>query len=264
MDARLDLVSSTAHDKFLIQDYQRLADFGIRTVREGLRWHLIERERGVYDFTTVNLMMDAAQESGVEQIFDLFHFGWPDHLDILDQSFACAFEEYAAQVARLLRTRGFDRPVIAPVNEISFFSWAGGDRATRGFDRPGIAPVNEISFFSWVGGDRAYMNPFEQGRGSELKRQLVLAALKAARAVTSELPGTRLLWPEPVIHIVGDAGKAGDDEAAEAYRLSMYEAWDMLAGRLAPELGGTPQTLHMLGINFYDRNEWVQRRQLFC
>ena len=228
---RLDLVSSTAHDKFLIQDYQRLTDFGIRTVREGLRWHLIEGERGIYDFTTVELMLDAAQESGVEQIFDLFHFGWPDHLDILDQSFVCAFEEYAAQVARLLRTRGFDRPVIAPVNEISFFSWAGGDRA--------------------------YMNPFEQGRGSELKRQLVLAGLKAARAVTSELPGTRLLWPEPVIHIVGDAGKAGDDEAAEAYRLSMYEAWDMLAGRLAPELGGTPQTLHMLGINFYDRNEWV-------
>jgi hypothetical protein len=192
---------------------------------------LIERERGAYDFETVLPLLDAAQETGVEQIIDLFHFGWPDHLNIFDQVFVDAFELYAAQVARLLRTHGICNPVIAPVNEISFFSWAGGDRA--------------------------YINPFKQGRGPELKQQLVRAAVKAAQVLIAELPGTRLLWPEPVIHIVGNPEKAGDEDDAEAYRVSMYEAWDMLSGRSHPEFGGSPGVLHMLGINFYDRNEWI-------
>jgi hypothetical protein len=31
----------------------------------------------------------------------------------------------------------------------------------------------------------------------------------------------------------------------------------MLCGRLAPELGGRPEYLDIIGVNFYERNEWV-------
>ena len=31
----------------------------------------------------------------------------------------------------------------------------------------------------------------------------------------------------------------------------------MLSGRMSPELGGRPEYLDIIGINFYDRNEWV-------
>jgi hypothetical protein len=229
------LLAATKHDIFVREDYLRLLTFGIRTVREGLRWHLIEPSRGEYDFRSVLPLLDAAQDIGIQQIIDLFHFGWPDYLDIFEPEFVEGFGDFALRFARLLRARGLESPFIAPMNEISFVSWAGGDAA--------------------------YLNPFERGRGPELKTQLVRAALRAAEAFKSELPGTRLVWPEPVIHIAGDPGKPGDQEAAEAYRLAMFEAWDMLAGRKQPELGGHEEILQVIGLNFYDRNEWINHGQ---
>jgi len=47
---RLDLIRSTKHDVFPAEDYASLRDFGILTVREGLRWYLIEHIPGKLDF----------------------------------------------------------------------------------------------------------------------------------------------------------------------------------------------------------------------
>jgi hypothetical protein len=184
--------------------------------------------RGCYDFTSVLPFLDAAQEFGIQQIIDLFHFGWPDHLDIFAREFVDSFGELAFRFARLLRARG---------------------------DNPFIAPMNEISFMAWAGGEVAYLNPFQRGRGPELKRQLVRAALRAAEAFQAELPATRFVWPDPVIHVAGDPQISGDVAAAEAYRLFMFEAWDMISGRTEPELGGRAQLLQIIGVNFYDRNQ---------
>ncbi len=119
-----------------------------------------------------------------------------------------------------------------------------------------IAPVNEMSFFSWAAGDIGILNPFAHGRGEEMKMQLVRASLAAARAIRVELPDATMVAPEPVIHIAGDPSKPGDVASAEAYRLSMFEAWDMLSGRLHPELGGSVDGFDIIGINYYDRNQW--------
>ena len=228
---RLDLTASTQHDLLVRQDYRRLLDLGISTVREGLRWHLVEPERGHYDFSSIIPFLDAAEELQVEQIIDLLHFGWPDFVDVFSSEFVDAFAEVAFRFASLLKSRGLFSPFLAPTNEISFL----------------------------VLGRRRYgnMNPFRQNKGPELKRQLVSAAIAAAKAILQVLPACRLVWPEPVIHIAGDAEKPGDCEAAEAYRLSMFEAWDMLSGRLCPELGGSRELLQIIGVNFYDRNEWM-------
>ena len=42
---RLDLVSSTSHDRFLRQDYERMLQMGIRTVREGFAGILLRPSR---------------------------------------------------------------------------------------------------------------------------------------------------------------------------------------------------------------------------
>jgi glycosyltransferase involved in cell wall biosynthesis len=39
----------------------------------------------------------------------------------------------------------------------------------------------------------------------------------------------------------------------------MFEAWDMLAGRVHPELGGDESCLDIIGVNYYDRNQWFHR-----
>ena len=175
---RLDLIASTYHDRYLRQDYQRLLDIGIRTVREGIRWHLIERQRSRYDFSSVLPMIEAAQRMGIQIIWDVLHFGWPDFLDVFSSDWVDSFAELSARFASLLREK----------------------TSTEVF----IAPINEISFLSWGGGEDAHIFPFERRRGSEMKRQLVKAAIKATIEIRKELPGVRLVSPEPVIHIVGD------------------------------------------------------------
>ena len=222
---------STGHDALTREDYLRVQQYGMRTVREALRWHLIESSPGKFDFSSIIPLLDAALETKTEPIIDLFHFGWPDFIDIFTPRFIESFAALAASFAALLRARGIADPFIAPVNEISFVSWAGGDAD--------------------------YINPFCRGRGHDLKRQLVRAALAASRAFLEELPRARLVWPEPVIHIEGDPSKPGDDAEAEAYRRSMFEAWDMIRGTLHPELGGDPRFLQIIGMNYYDRNQWI-------
>jgi beta-glucosidase/6-phospho-beta-glucosidase/beta-galactosidase len=228
---RLDLVSSTRHDIFVERDFARLRELGIRTVREGIRWTVIERRPGVMDFSSVMPFLKAAREQKIEIVWDLLHFGWPDHLDIFEASWIDAFTSLSEEFACLLK-RESDAP------------WF-------------VAPVNEISFMAWAGGEAAFLNPFRHNCGAEIKAQLVSAFLGAAQALRSKLPGVKIVSPEPVIHIVGRPEVDGDDIAAERYRTSMFQSWDMLTGRLHPELGGGEKTLDVIGVNYYNNNQWV-------
>src|SRR4051812_17695231 len=132
---RLDLVASTRHDEFVVADYRRLRSLGIQTAREGLRWPVIESTPSSYDFTSVGPFLEAANREGIQVIWDILHFGWPDHLDIFDPSWVDAFAELTFRFCR-------------------FWNQECGDRAAF------MAPVNEISFLSWAGGDRGFFNPF--------------------------------------------------------------------------------------------------------
>jgi hypothetical protein len=161
---------------------------------------------------------------------DLLHFGCPAGLDIFAPEWVERFADLASAFGRVLRKEMTETPFVAPVNEISFFSWAGGDTQ--------------------------YINPFAAGRGHELKRQLVRAAVQASDAIRAEIPNVRLVSPEPVIRIKGDPSRPEDVIAAAEYESSMFEAWDMLSGRVHPELGGKESCLDIIGVNYYDRNQW--------
>ena len=51
---------------------------------------------------------------------------------------------------------------------------------------------------------------------------------------------------------------ADDDHAeAEGHRLAQYQAWDMLVGRMWPQIGGDPKYLDVVGVNFYYNNQRV-------
>ncbi len=121
-----------------------------------------------------------------------------------------------------------------------------------------VAAINEISFLAWAGGEEGCLNPFVTERGPELKRILVRAAVLASERLLEELPSVRLVSPEPAIHVVANPEIPGDEAAAERFRLSQFEAWDMLSGRSAPELGGRAEYLDILGVNFYEHNQWVR------
>jgi len=69
-------------------------------------------------------------------------------------------------------------------------------------------------------------------------------------------PGARIVTVDPLIHVVPPKGKPDVGGVAAAYRASQFEAWDMLAGIQAPELGGHPKYLDIMGVNFYHDNQW--------
>ncbi len=228
---RLDMVAASGHEACAAADYARCLAAGIRTAREGLRWHLVERAPGAFDWSRELPRLRIARDAGVHVVWDLFHYGWPDDLDIFAPAFVDRFAALARAFARLHRDET-DAPL-----------W--------------VAPVNEPSFVAWGGGDVGYLNPFQRGRGAELKRQLARAAIAACAAVRDVDPAARLFHVDPVIHIVADPRRPHHIRPAETGRRGMFEMWDTIAGRRDPAFGGRPEYLDVVGVNFYPRNQWV-------
>src|SRR5260370_14174131 len=107
------------------------------------------------------------------------------------------------------------------------------------------------------------MFPFVKKRGFELKAQLVCATIETMKAIRSEHPSARFVQIDPIIHVVADPSHPEEQELAGAYRLSQFQAWDMLTGRLCPELGGSEELLDMIRVNFYRHNQWYYNLKNF-
>ena len=230
---RLDLIRSTRHDEFAFEDYLRLQEVGMRTVRDGVRWHLIEKSRSRYDFSSLVPMLQAARRTRTQVIWDLFHYGWPDGLNIWSAAFVDRFARFVRATASvILEETG------PPIY---------------------MTPANEISFVAWGGGDAGFLNPFARRRGPELKAQLVRASIAAIEAVREADPTARIIHAEPIIHIAADPDYPEEAPAAEAYRQSQFQSWDMIGGRLCPELGGRPEYLDIIGVNYYSNNQWIHQ-----
>jgi hypothetical protein len=200
-------------------------------VRDGLRWHLIESSPGRYDWSSFLPMLRAAQGAGVQVIWDLCHYGWPDDIDIWSPEFVDRFARFAGAAARIVRDE---------TDAVPFY-----------------CPVNEISFWAWAAGDAGKFLPATHGRAGELKRQLVRAAISGIEAVWAVDRRARIAHSDPIINVISGSDEPRHREAAHGYHCSQFEARDMLAGRLAPELGGRPEYLDVVGVNFYSDNQWI-------
>jgi hypothetical protein len=227
---RLDLLAATRHDELVNEDYVRLRNAGMTACRDGVPWAIVERGRR-FDFSRFTPMLQAARRHGVDVIWDLMHFGWPDDTDPFAASFPVRFGQYAAAFARWMSMET--------------------DRVAM------ITPVNEVSFLAWAGGDVRCLNPFEAARGVELKAQLVRATIEAIEGIRLVLPCARFLQPEPVINIVPPQDHRKTWARAESDNLVQYQAWEMLIGRVWPSLGGHPRYLDIVGVNFYPENQFM-------
>ncbi len=230
---RLDVIAATRHDEFAEADYRRLLSVGMRTARDGIRWHLIEREPFRYDFSSAANQVRAAKKTGIQIIWDLFHYGYPDDLDIFSEKFPARFAAFTGAFTEFL------------LNE--------DDRV------PFVCPVNEISFFSWAAGQVGWFHPFAKKRGDEVKRQLVRASIAAIERMRAICPAVRFIQAEPAINIITVSKSPQEIAAAEARRQSQFQAFDMLTGRREPKLGGAKKYLDIIGLNYYFDNQWRHR-----
>lgn len=227
---RIDMLAATQHDAQVLEDYQLVRSVGIRTVRDGVRWPCVETSPGHYDWSTFLPMVRAARRSGVQVLWNLLHYGWPPDIDILSGAFVERFARYCRAAAQLVKNETDAPPVYVPVNEISFLSWAVGHR--------GI------------------IQPVVLGRGWEIKQQLVRAAIAGMEAVWNVDPRARFAHVDPIIHIIPPRDRPDLAEQAARQREAQFQSWDMLAGRLCPELGGNIKYLDMVGVNYYHANQF--------
>jgi glycosyltransferase involved in cell wall biosynthesis len=228
---RLDVIAATGHDVHAEADYRQLARMRLRTVRDAARWHLIERQPGRYDFSSFLPMVQAARHAGTQVIWDLLHYGWPDDIDIWTPAFVARFAAFARATAQAFRDS---------TDEVPFW-----------------CPVNEISFFAWAGGDARYLNPFAGGRGYELKVQLARASIAAMQALRDVDRRARFVHCEPLIAIHHDPGTGRPRWEAEGWHQAQFQAFELLMGRLWPQIGGDPGFLDVVGVNYYSNNQWI-------
>lgn len=240
---RIDELALTGHDSVVWEDYARLRRIGIQTVRDGVRWDRIDRA-GALDFASALPYVEAAEREGMTVIWDLFHYGYPDDLDPLNGSeFIRRFRAYCEAYASLLVSRRYGR------------------RTADGSYARFYTVVNEISFFAWSGGEVGMFAPHAIGRGSELKVRLAEAAIAGMEAILAVDSAARFVHCDPLVHVVAPADEPWLQQEADYFnRHFVTEAWDMLAGRVRPELGGQPRYLDILGVNYYGVNQWEHHR----
>ena len=178
---RIDMVSATQHDLQVEEDYARLAAWDIKTVRDGARWHLIHQGGGRYDFTSLLPFVEAARGHRIQVIWALCHYGWPDDLDILSPNFINSFARYCGAVARFIadQTEG-----------IQFYT-----------------PINEMNFLAWAAGEKAYIHPYRDDAGGEIKHQLIRACIAGIEAIWAVDPTARIVHTEPITHVLTPKGR---------------------------------------------------------
>lgn len=217
----LDQVARTQHDRCVSEDYALLASAGIAGVREGIRWPVVD-DGSRLDFRSVLPLLEAARPHRTTVIWDLFHFGYPADLEPGTRAFRHRFATYAGAAAHCIAWES-DGP-----------HW--------------FTPVNEPSYFAWAGGEAGVFAPGWRGRAPELKRALLEADIAGREAIVAACPGARFVDVDPIVRVVPPADRPDLIAAAAAYNEdAVLESWDFLHRNGA---------LDVVGVNYYWTNQW--------
>lgn len=225
---RVNLLKETEHDLRVREDYRDLLAIGINTVREGICWSAVETAPYLFDFTEVRNRIQAADEQGIQIIWDLCHFGYPDGIYPTHPHFHLRFIALCEAFALFHKSATTQQLFVVPINEISFLSWHSGD--VRG------------------------TVPFAVNCGWDIKYHLCKAAVLGISMLKNIDPDCRIVLVEPLIKI--HPGYETNMEHIENLNGHQFQAMDIIAGRMCPELGGREEYLDILGFNYYWNSQW--------
>ncbi|MCH7408433.1 amine oxidase [Belliella sp. DSM 111904] len=225
---RVNLLKETAHDIRVLEDYMELKKLGIYTVREGLCWSNVEYAPGCYNFGEVLSRIQAADKLGIQQIWDIIHFGYPDDLYPSHPQFCRRFVNLCLEFCKFFK--------------------ANSDQELH------LVPINEIGFLSWLSGEVASTAPFLKNNGWEMKYKLCEAAILGIKCVRKILPSAFIYLVEPLVWVHHESSE--DFQSANQENSYQYQAMDIILGRICPELGGNSSLVDGLGFNYYWNCQW--------
>ena len=227
---RVNIHKETGHDVLVNEDYLSLLPLNLLTVREGICWNVVEKSSGMYDWTEVIARIEAGKKHGIQQVWDICHFGYPDDLSPLQPHFVKRFTDICKAFAQLWRSMTNDVLIVTPINEISFISWLGGE-------------INQSV-------------PYTRNYGFQVKYELVKACIAGINAIHEVDPSARIMHTEPLVYILPKDDNPETIEEVNRVNDVQFETLDMLCGKKCPELGGKIEYLDIVGLDFYYNNQW--------
>jgi beta-glucosidase len=163
----MDELALTQHDRFWGSDIIRALEAGCRTVRYGIRWHVVNPAPHVWDWSSVDGPMELMRHLGIEPIVDLFHFGVPTWLGT--GVMTSIFPDFQAELCAMFAQR---------------YPWVRW-----------YTPTNEPYIMAQFGGEIAAWYPYEQGLPSFVQalRNVARGLCEGWAAIRAERPDARMM-----------------------------------------------------------------------
>jgi len=165
---RQDEVSLIRHDEFLEVDYQLMLDIGCVGIRDAARWYFSHPAPGTYNWMWLDRVVTTAEKYHLKLYLDLWHYGYPDWLDILSSDAPMHFADFARQVAQRYPSLEY------------------------------YCVCNEPSLFVELAGRQGQWSPFlREEDPSAFRRQVSRMIIEASKAILEVKPDAVLIIPDP-------------------------------------------------------------------
>jgi len=165
---RQDEVRLIRHDEFLEVDYQLMASIGCTGVRDAAWWYVSHPSPDIFNWNWLDRVVSAAEKYHLKLYLDLWHYGYPDWLDILSPDAPMHFANFARQIARRYPS-------------IQYY-----------------CVCNEPSLLVELGGKQGQWKPFlYEDDPSAFRRQISKMIIEASKAILETKPDATLIIPEP-------------------------------------------------------------------
>jgi hypothetical protein len=246
---RVDELRKTGHWDRYVEDLALVAAFGIRYLRYGVPFHVVDRDPTSRDWAWTDAALDACRRAGIEPIVDLLHFGVPDDLwGVGDPALPERFARYADAFARrhpwVRWYTPVNEPLVCAVYSAAIGRW--NERARS--DGALVAAVDALS----------------------ASQSLGMSAIRARR------PDAGFLLSEACEHYVADVPST--EPLAAFLNERRFVAWELALGRspspsviawlerhgmsdarLGWFMASGSDAGCMLGLDYYRGNEWRVR-----
>ncbi len=165
---RHDEVKLIRHDVFLEEDYRLMAGIGCVGIRDAARWYVTNPLPGIYDWSWLDRVVSTAEKFSLKLYLDLWHYGYPDWMDLMSPDAPGQFAAFARQIA--LRYPSIQHYCIC----------------------------NEPSLLIEMGGRQGRWRPFMRRKDTSiLRRQVCRCIIQASKAALEVKPDALLILPEP-------------------------------------------------------------------
>ncbi len=201
----LDEYALTGHYERWAEDIGLIAELGVEAARYGIPWHLVQPQRGVWEWSFADKALGALLERGIEPIVDLVHYGLPPWIDeaYLNPEYPELVAEYAGRLAERFQGR------------IRYFT-----------------PLNEPRITAWYCGRLGWWPPYRRGW-----QGFIAVMLAIARGIVATIRRLEAIDPAIVpVHVdATDFYETADpslsDEAARRQEI-VFLALDLVSGRV--------------------------------